>query len=76
MTLRKNLDSETKINKRASYTDQKEELPDMCIHCNSMVLKLIKKLPRTFICSNGHIFTISEYRSYVLKKKIQIGNIK
>ncbi len=56
------------------FGDHKEELPDMCIHCNSRLLKLTKKLPRTFICSNKHSFNIGEFRKNKLNKKVVIEN--
>ncbi|MFW9994286.1 MAG: hypothetical protein ACFFD4_19735 [Candidatus Odinarchaeota archaeon] len=44
------------------FTDKGEEMPDRCIHCNSRIIKVIKKLPRTFSCSNNHSFTVVEFR--------------
>ena len=49
---------------RNPFNDPKAEIPDSCIKCNSKVLKLVNKLPRTFKCSNGHKFTIREYRNH------------
>ena len=49
------------------FNEQKQESPDNCIYCNSKVITVIKKLPRTFSCSNQHQFTITEFRAF--KKK-------
>jgi hypothetical protein len=49
------------------------ELPEQCIECNSMIIKLVKKLPRTFKCNKGHIFTISELRTHLRDSKRRYG---
>lgn len=55
--------SEMEFYKGIHFNEKKEEFPSICLFCNSKIINVVKKLPRTFKCSNNHTFTISEYRS-------------
>ena len=55
--------SEMEFYKGIHFNEKNEEFPKQCIYCLSRVIKLTKKLPRTFKCSNGHSFDICDYRS-------------
>jgi hypothetical protein len=46
-----------------------EDLPEKCIECNSKIITLVKKLPRTFKCNKGHIFTKSDLRTHLRNSK-------
>jgi hypothetical protein len=51
----------------------REDLPEQCIECDSKIITLVKKLPRTFKCNKGHIFTKSELRTHLRKSKRRYG---
>ncbi|MHA2335431.1 MAG: hypothetical protein ACXAEU_25590 [Candidatus Hodarchaeales archaeon] len=54
--------------KKSPFGNTGEEKPFRCIHCPSPFLTVIKKLPRTFKCSKGYVFTIVEFRELIYKK--------
>jgi hypothetical protein len=57
--------NEMEFYKGIPFNEKGEEFPDNCIQCQTRNVKIIKKLPRTFKCRNGHIFNIVELRNYL-----------
>lgn len=54
--------NEMEFYKGIPFLQPNEDNPQQCIHCPSRCVKVVKKLPRTFRCSNGHTFTVVDYR--------------
>jgi hypothetical protein len=57
--------NEMEFYKGIPFNIKEGEFPDYCIQCQTRIIKIIKKLPRTFKCKNGHIFNIAELREYL-----------